>query len=340
MRATSRLIAAALAGCTLLAAQTDALAAGLEAYARGDYPAAERLLRAARDPRGKTFLALTLAATNRCAEALPDLERAFHTAADTAGRLAGLGLAQCHIGAARFVEAAPVIAALRSTYPDDADVLYLAARLHMRAWNDALYQLYKAAPASYRVNQISGEILETQGQYAAAAEEFRKAIGKNPEAVNLHFRLGRALLMSSHSPETLDAARREFEAEVARNPRDAVAHHQVAQILVAQGNAAGAAERFEQALALEPRFPEALIALGKIRLEQKRNGDAIRLLSQAVTLSPGSEAAHYGLMLAYRNAGRPEDARREKEALDAIQKPPEGEFAEFLKRLGEKPPEK
>ena len=42
-------------------------------------------------------------------------------------------------------------------------------------------------------------------------------------------------------------------------------------------------------------------------------------------------------MLAYRNAGRLEDARREKAILDAIQKPPEGEFTDFLKKLGEKP---
>jgi hypothetical protein len=42
-------------------------------------------------------------------------------------------------------------------------------------------------------------------------------------------------------------------------------------------------------------------------------------------------------MLAYRNAGRPDDARKAKAELDKLQKPPEGEFTDFLKRLGEKP---
>jgi hypothetical protein len=41
-------------------------------------------------------------------------------------------------------------------------------------------------------------------------------------------------------------------------------------------------------------------------------------------------------MIAYRNAGRSEDAQRQKSELDKLQERPEGEFSEFLKRLGEK----
>ena len=140
----------------------------------------------------------------------------------------------------------------------------------MRAWNEALRDLYKVAPGSYRVNQISGEILETQGQFTAAAAEYRKSIEKNPDALSLHFRLGRALLMSTHSPETYaEAARKEFEAELARNPRDAVAHYQIAQILLAEDKPDEAAAQLDQALAIDPDFAEALIALGKQRVTAK-----------------------------------------------------------------------
>jgi len=314
-----------LAACAC--AQPDALMQGIAAYSKGDYPVAERELRKASGPQARAFLALTLAATNRCEDALPALKEAFPTQ-----RLAGLALAQCHLNASRFDEAAIVLAQL----PKDADSLYLAARLHMRAWNEALRDLYKVAPGSYRVNQISGEILETQGQFSEAAAEYRKAIEKNPEALSLHFRLGRALLMSTHSPSTFDEARKEFEAELARNPRDAVAHYQIAQVLLAQEKVAEAAARLELALTIEPAFPEALIALGKLRVADKRNDDAIRLLTRAAELQPKSEAVHYNLMLAYRNAGRLEDARKEKALLDTIQKPPDGEFSDFLKKLGEK----
>jgi tetratricopeptide (TPR) repeat protein len=202
-----------------------------------------------------------------------------------------------------------------------------------------LQQLYTQAPASYRVNQISGEILETQGQFEAAVQEYRKAIGKNPKALNLHYRLGRALLLSSHEADNLDAARKEFEAELALNPNDAVAHFQVGQILSVQQQRPAAAERFQRALASRPEFPEALIALGKLRLQDKSPAEAIPLLERAVALHPKNESAHYSLMMAYRDAGRQIDAQRQKQVLDGLKAAPGGEFSEFLRKIGEKPPE-
>lgn len=329
-----------LAAATLAAAQSDPFPQGLEAFHKGDYPKAESLLRSSRDSRAPAFVAMTLAATNRCSQAESGLSAAFGAPKSDTQRLAGLALAQCQMTASRWEDASATISKLTTAYPADADVLYLSARLHMRAWNDVIYQLYKTNPASFRVNQISGEILETQGQFTAAVAEYRKAIEKNPGALNLHFRLGRALLMSSHAPETLDAALKEFETELARNPQDAVAHYQVAQVFLAKDQPKDAEARLVRALELNPDFPEALITLGKLRVDQKRNDDAIALLTKAVSLMPRSESAHYSLMLAYRNAGRMADARREKAEIDKLQRVPEGEFTEFLKKLGEKQPER
>lgn len=340
MQVTKTLFLAA----ALAAAQSDPLIQGLESFNKGDYPAAERSLREAvkngNDPRAAAFLAVTLAATGRCPEALPGLTKAFNTGSGTTQKLAGLALVQCELASDRLAEASTVMAKLKTSYPADADVLYQAARLQMREWNDTIYQLYQKNPSSYRVNQISGEILETQGHFTEAVVEYRKAIEKNPKALNLHFRLGRALLMSSHSPETLDAALKEFETELAMNPNDAVGLYQVAQIYNAKQQPQQASAKLQKALELNPQFPEALILLGKLKLDEKKNDEAIVLLQKAVALTPKSESAHYSLMIAYRNAGKTADARREKAELDKLQKAPEGEFTEFLKKLGEKPPEK
>lgn len=326
----------------LLGAQGDPLLAGIEAYAKGDYASAERLLRGARtggDERAQAFLAMTLAATSRCPEAEPALRKSAASANADIARLSSMALAQCLLASARTGEAANLVQELQSKYSADPDVLFLAARFHMRAWNDTIYQLYQRAPASFRVNQISGEILEIQGQFAEAATEYQKAIDKNPKALSLHFRRGRALLMSSHEPDVLSAARKEFELELALNPQDSIAHYQVAQILQIQKLPREAAARFELALRLKPDFPEALIALGKLRLEEKQYDTAIALFERAVRLAPQSEPAHYNLMMAFRNAGKMAEARREKAELDKLQKAPEGEFTEFLKKLGEKPPQ-
>jgi tetratricopeptide (TPR) repeat protein len=254
-------------------------------------------------------------------------------------RVAGIALAQCRIAAKQFDAAGPVVAQLQKQYPSDPDVLYVAANYHMKAWNDAIYRMYQKAPSSYRVDQLSAEVFETQGKYTEAIAEYRKALGKNPQAINLHYKLGRALLQQSHDPAALEQARKEFEAELALNPADAVAEYQVAQILGTQGHKAEAATRYERAAKLRPDFPEALIAVAKLRSEAKRYDDAVALLERAVKLQPRGEIAHYNLMMAYRNAGRTADAQREKAELDKLQKPPEGEFTDFLKRLGEKPPQ-
>jgi tetratricopeptide (TPR) repeat protein len=332
-------VAAALAS-----AQSDAFVAGLEAYRGGDYAAAEReFTRAASagtEPNARALLALTLAATSRCKQAEPELEQALVTASGDVMKLASLALAQCRIADFRFDEAAAVIAKIRTKYPNDPDVLYLAARLEMRQWNDTIYHLYRQAPGSFRVNQISGEILETQGRFAEAAAEYRKAIAKNSKATALHYRLGRALLMTSHDPEALGLALKEFQAELTLNPHDAVAEYQAAQILETQGDPAQAAAAFERAIALDANFAEPLVALGKIRVQQKRESEAISLLVRAVALAPSNETARYNLMMAYRNAGRREDAMREKAELDKMQKTPEGEFTDFLKKLGNQPVQK
>ena len=341
MQVTNLFLFSTLAFSAMAFAQSDPLVEGLESFHKGDFAQAERSFRASLksgdDERARTFLALTLAATNRCSEAEPALVKAGASTNAELQRLAGLALVQCRIAGNRLDDAAAVLSRLRASYPADADVLYQSARLHMTAWNDAIHQLYEKAPASFRVNQLSGEILETQGQFAEAAIEYRKAIAKNPQALNLHFRLARSILMGSHTPESLEAAMKELGAELALNPNDAVAHYQAAQIYLNQQKPQEAEASLQRALDLNSSFPEALIALGKLRMDEKKFADAVALLQKAVSLMPKSEAAHYSLMMAYRNAGRMADAKREKAELDKLQKPPEGEFSEFLKKLGEKP---
>ncbi|MGO9258543.1 MAG: tetratricopeptide repeat protein [Bryobacteraceae bacterium] len=322
-----------------LSAQPSPVADGIAAFNRGDYKAARlNLERSPNDPQARLFLALTRAATGECEAAVPDLAQGFSSGQAGAGarRLAGLALAQCHVTAKRFAEAGAIVAQLEKEFPADADVLYVSADYHMKAWNDAIYRMYQKAPSSYRVDQLSAEVFETQGKYTEAIAEYRKAIQKNPKAINLHYRLGRALLQQSHDPAVLDQARKEFAAELSLNPSDAVAEYQVGQVLTAGQKKPEAAAHFERAAELRPDFPEALIAVAKLRSDAKRYSDAIALLERAVKLQPRNETAHYNLMLAYRNAGRAADAQREKTELDKLQKPPEGEFTDFLKRLGDK----
>jgi tetratricopeptide (TPR) repeat protein len=312
---------------------------GMAAFHAGRYSAAlAKLTEAAKDSndqQARIFLALTQAALGNCEKALPELGRAQ---ADPASqKLASLAAAKCYSGAGDQAHAFATMEQLLRQFPNDADVLYLAAKLHMKAFNDATFAMFERTPASYRVHELSAEIFEVQNRYSDAAAEYRKAIELDPQAPDLHFHLGRALLLESHSPEALQQAASEFGAELKLSPEDAACEFQLGQIAQVQGNRAAAKVHLERALALSPNFVQALIGLGKLETMDRRYPEAIKRLEQATGLQPANEAAHYALLTAYRDAGEMTKAKSEKEILDRLQKPPEGEFSDFLKKLGEKP---
>ncbi len=148
---------------------------------------------------------------------------------------------------------------LEQRFPKDPDVLYTSAKLHMKAFNDATYAMFERAPASYRVHELSAEIFEVENRYADAMAEYRKAIELNSSAPELHFRLGRAMLLQSHNPEVLDQAAAEFRAELKLSPEDSACEFQLGQIALVKGDTSEAKSHFERAVSLSPNFVQALI---------------------------------------------------------------------------------
>jgi tetratricopeptide (TPR) repeat protein len=327
----------AILGCALaLCAGDSDRTQGIAAFQAGRYSVALPKLQQAvtSDPADSVaarFLALTQAARGDCKSALPALLK-------DSDPLAGLGAVKCYSAAGDGGRAFALLERLEQEYPKNPDVLYTSAKLHMKAFNDDTFAMFQRTPASYRVHELSAEIFEVEARYADAAAEYRKAIELNPAAPDLHYRLGRALLMQSHEPASLTQAAAEFRAEMRVSPEDGACEFQLGQIAQVEGNAPEARAHFEKALALAPDFAEAMIALGKLDSEQKKYADAVELLKRAVKLQPANEAAHYALLTAYRNSGQMDQAKAEKAELDRLQKPPGGEFSDFLKKLGEKRP--
>jgi tetratricopeptide (TPR) repeat protein len=338
MLVISRAIAFSLLSMALIADES-ARETGIAAFKQGRYSVAlKNLTQAAADPRDKTarvFLSLTKAALGECKAALPGLTGEADSLDPVLYRLAGLAAVKCYSLTGDNADASSLLQRLEARFPNDADVLYSSAKLHMTAFNDATFAMFERAPASYRVHELSAEIFEIENRYSEAVAEYRKAIELNPRAPDLHFRLGRAILMQSHSPESLQQASAEFRAELKVSPEDSASEFQLGQIAETQGNAADAKLHFERAVSLSPTFVQALIALGKIHLQNKQYAEAISVLTRATQVQPANESAHYALLTTYRNNGQMDRANAEKATLDRLQKPPQGEFSNFLKRLGE-----
>jgi len=313
---------------------------GITAFSEGRYSVALAKLKQAAssgDQKATLFLALTQAATGDCAPALPVLTKTEAGNDATFSRLAGLAACKCYSKTGDLAKSAAIIQELEHRFPNDPDVLYTAAKLHMKAFNDAAFAMFQRTPQSYRVHELSAEVFEIENRYSEAASEYREAIKLSPKALDVHYRLGRALLLQSHSPEALEQSAAEFKAELQVNPEDSASEFQLGQIRQAQRNALQAQSHYERALHLSPNFTETLVALGKLHTQQKDYQKAIPLLTRAAELQPKNEAAHYALLTAYRDSGQMDKAKAEKAILDNLQKAPEGEFSNFLKKLGEKP---
>jgi tetratricopeptide (TPR) repeat protein len=342
MLVISRAFALALLSIGLLAGES-ARETGIAAFKQGRYSVAlKELKQAGTDPRDKTarvFLALTEAALGQCKTALPGLTADTDSLDAVVYRLSGLAAVKCYSVMGNYVGASSLLQRLETRFPNDADVLYSSAKLHMRAFNDATFAMFERVPASYRVHKLSAEIFEIQNRYSDAVAEYRKSISLNPNAPELHFSLGRAILLQSHSPEALQEASGEFRSELKVSPEDSASHFQLGQIAQAQGKTGEAKSEFERAVSLSPTFVQAWIALGKIDLQNKQYTQAISTLTRATRIQPGNESAHYALLTAYRDSGQIDRAKAEKAILDQLRKPPQGEFSDFLKRLGEKQPE-
>ncbi len=340
MQGTKRALFQLVLGTALIAAASST-EEGIAAFNQGRYSVALAHLKnsPANDLRAQAFLGLTEAALGDCPAALPRFAAVPDREAELY-RLANLAAAKCYGSSGGYTEAFSRLDDLQRRFPDNPDVLYLTAKLHMKAFNDTTYAMFQRTPGSYRVHELSAEIFEVQNRYADAAAEYRKAIELNPAAPDLHFRLGRALLLESHDPAALQNAAQAFQQELTLSPEDGACEFQLGQIAQVQGHRQEAREHFERASAFSPAFVQPLIALGKMDTQDKQWDRAIERLTRATGLQPANEAAHYALLTAYRDSGNIEKAKSEKEKLDKLQKPPEGEFSDFLNKLGENPPPK
>jgi len=84
---------------------------------------------------------------------------------------------------------------------------------------------------------------------------------------------------------------------------------QIAHLDLAYGNISDAEKQLERALTLFPGYHYALGNLAKVRIQQKRYDDAVRLLEQRYQAAPHAENL-YDLAEALQLAGRSDDARK------------------------------
>ncbi len=101
-------------------------------------------------------------------------------------------------------------------------------------------------------------------------------------------------------------------------------------VLFALGQRSAAAERFRQAVDLDPGFTEAWNNLGNTLAELSRWHDAIAALRTAVRIQPHYADGHYNLADALEQCGQVQQARQQWQSFLRLQ--PSGRWADYARR--------
>jgi tetratricopeptide (TPR) repeat protein len=262
------------------------------------------------------FLAMSESELGHNKQALPALEKGFNQTRNAMlKRMLGLYLERTFTGLHRDKDAVAVALQLSQLFPNDPEVLYQTGRLCGNMAFVSMQRLQQVAPASLWRHLASGDLFESQGDYALAIREYRRVLALDPHRPGIHFRLGRALLQLK-KPDSRAQALKEFQQELKVDPTNARAAYEAGEINRQSGQFSEAHALFTEALKYYPNFEEAQVGLGRVLLNEKKPAQAVTLLQKAVSLDPKDDVAYFQLARAYRELG---NSVEQKEAMAAFQ---------------------
>lgn len=288
---------------------------GVARFLAGKYDQAAASFRQAlaRKPelaRATMMLGLSAARTNRFEEARPLLNKAFELGPrDELWKQTGLALIEVGYALEDLDGALAALRTLQQAFPQDPKILYLAYRIHSDLGTRAVSALARSAPDSALVHQVAGDLMAAEGDYASAADQYRRALEADGKLPGIRRALASVLVPLSREEE----AQRLLDEELRLNPLDDGAHYLLGQLMLRSGHTESARAHLERALAIRPNFVDTLVALAKLRADEGNLNSALAALERAVQLDPEHEAARYRLSLAYRGAARTAEADRELE---------------------------
>lgn len=220
--------------------------------------------------------------------------RLLREAPDHAGGLHLLGFVE--LQSRRPDAALPLLARASQRAGDNPVVLYHLAVAQALCGNpaDARSTLERALAlqpdlADARVKLA--EVLEQQGEAAAAVDAYRQLVARNPGDLASQLRLGNCLLRQGEFSGAGDC----YRAAVGFHPDSAEAYYNLS-LALRYGNRPGEArEAVDRALALRPAYPAALLNLGILHEQQGDLAGAAAAYRSVAKILPTCTAAYWSL---------------------------------------------
>jgi tetratricopeptide (TPR) repeat protein len=259
------------------------------------------------------ILAMSLSELGQYTEAVPGLEKGFHSADSQMKRICGLQLERAYTGLNRDGKAVEVALELERLYPNDPEVQYHDGKIFGNFAFITMQKLWQAAPDSVWKHQAEAEALESQGSYEAAITQYREVLTKDPQRPGIHYRLGRALLARSRktgAQQDTGAATKEFEQELELDPANANAAYELAEISRNAGRLYEAQKYFEQALKGHDDFEDAHLGLAATLTALQQPGLALPHLQKAIARNRDNEVAWWRMAQVERLLGNSEEQKK------------------------------
>lgn len=199
----------------------------------------------------QTQLALSRMATGDTAQAITDLERASRS--DTGAQQSGFVLTLHY---------------LRNNQPDQA--------------LETLADLIKTSPNDPSLQNMKGVAYGSKNDFANARKSFEQALALAPDYFSAAHNL--ALLdLSQNKPE---AARKRYEAILAKNNKNARAMVALGQMAALEGKETEYVSWLNKAIKVDPSAMQPKQLLAKYYVDKKQGGKALALAHEAMTANP------------------------------------------------------
>lgn len=150
----------------------------------------------------------------------------------------------------------------------------------------------------------SGMRAYKDGNYAAAKENFQRALYDQPENADAAHNLGAALKKTGDVAGAEKAYRQALSIDPAHQP----AHHSLAMLMAEQGRTQDAKDLLQQWADVEPYLPESHVELAWIQRELGDTAGAEHSLKNALKIAPNHDVATAQLGDLYRSTGQSDRA--------------------------------
>ena len=226
--------------------------------------------------------------------------------------------ADCRLRLGEPATTVALLAPLESSRAEDLALAYLLGMGYVRTGQidkgqvliDRILRKGDSAQASLLMGVAKLEMNDFKG----AIEDLKRAVQLDAELPTAHGLYAQALLEAGNR----DVAKREFEAELARNPLDYQANLYFGVLLKEEQEFDAAMKHFTIALNVRPRDVTTRYQIASLDLARRETEAALTLLEELVKEEPSFLEAHVSLATAYYRLKRKEEGDRERAIVDEL----------------------